>query len=266
MSLLDKLKGIFKITIAPNLKEISIKIGSDNKLVSQKANEVVINPSLASPVEKKKLSKLLEDFVKIEEGIVIEEKSSKMFDDFSKSDKKTDNRKLLEFFKGKIPPSDYEALRASLYLKDLHEARTNRDLIASVKKDIIDKYGERGGNIANLCTAGYFQSTIKPLYEEMYKEKSFSLDKFKARYDVIVTQTPIAVFVNRKHTSDSLKNEMVKKIEINRKYGIKRLNIHAIGESNISKVKEVLRGIEQEFSQDPDIESGSGYFMVTIWF
>ena len=99
MSLLDELKGLFNITIAPKLKKISINFGSGNKSVTLSANKLNIDPNLVTPVEKKKLYKATSNFVKIEEGIIIEEKTNKMFDGFSKSHKKIGNIKLLKYFK-----------------------------------------------------------------------------------------------------------------------------------------------------------------------
>jgi hypothetical protein len=265
MGLLDKLSSIIKIDVS---KLKTIKLFSDNKKTEVTINYTAVNPSLYSPSDQDKLKKLLHDAVQVEDAIVIEDKSNKLLEDFSKVDSESRNRDTLNYFADKIPPGDLEVLRASLYLRKLHEERTNRELIKKVKFDIIRKYGERGANIANLCTAGYFESTIRPLYESMKGGTDFTSEKFISRYNSIILQVPFAVFVNRLHTEETLKAEVLNKIKINKKYGIKKLNIHAIGDVNVNKVRAVTRDIEIEklFTKSPDIESGSGYFIITIWF
>ncbi len=263
MGFLDKLSTLLKVDIS---KLKTIKLFSDNKKVEINVNFTGINPSLLTSKQQDELKKLLNDVVQIEDTVLIEEESNKLLEDFTKSDSEKRNKKILAFLRNKIPPEDVKALRASLYLRKLHEERTNRELIAKVKSDIIQKYGERGGNIANLCTAGYFESTIIPLYETMAKEAGFKQEKFITRYDAIVLQVPFAVFVSGQHTEASLKSEVLSKIETNKKYGIHKLNIHAIGIRNSSKIKKVIKEIEEHFTKTPELESGSGYYIITIWF
>lgn len=104
--------------------------------------------------------------------------------------------------------------------------------------DIIARFGERGKNICNLYTAGYFDSQIKPLYEEV---GTSDLLQFNQIYEQIVTESPYAVFI---HAEMSVKNvgETVKqKMEISKKYGIKYLNIHGIGKDNVDKITILIK-------------------------
>ncbi|MCX6704774.1 MAG: hypothetical protein NT162_00335, partial [Candidatus Woesebacteria bacterium] len=77
---------------------------------------------------------------------------------------------------------------------------------------------------------------------------------------------PFAIFVNRSMSINELKSTIETKIKINKKYGIKSLNIHAIGTDNIQKIKTALVDLKGLLSEEPEIDSGRNYIIVTIWF
>lgn len=258
MSFLDKLSSLINIS-APRLK--ALKILSENKI------QVTVNKNdnRQINVNSGQLKKLIRDAVRKEGHLLLEETAQSTLQDFSNVTQKTIFKNTLEFFRGRIPPNDLEILRASLYIKDVHERGGS---VRDLKWDIIQKYGVRGKNIANLCTAGYFESIIKPLYEEMSKQSDFILDNFLSTYNKIIDHYTFAVFVSNRMTKDDIKKEIIGKIEDNKKYGVKNMNIHGLGQSNVNKIFEVLNdtNIKKFFTQAPEIVSKNDYIIVKIWF
>ncbi|MEE8403261.1 MAG: hypothetical protein V3R93_05875 [Candidatus Hydrothermarchaeaceae archaeon] len=122
------------------------------------------------------------------------------------------------------------------------------DIIYKLKGDIIKKHGKRGLNISNLCSAGYFETMIRPLYEEMKKDPDFSNEKFMEKYDIIINEEAFAIFVSGSMSVDNVKNAIQQKIERNLKYGVKFVNIHGIGKGNVEKIREALSYIEGIYS------------------
>jgi hypothetical protein len=60
--------------------------------------------------------------------------------------------------------------------------------------------------------------------------------------------------------------ELARKKKINKTYGIDYINLHGIGESNITKIEHAITQFKGEFSRKPDIESGRGHVVVTVYF
>ena len=74
----------------------------------------------------------------------------------------------------------------SLFLRS--ELKRNRN-VSGYKNDIREQFGERGANIANLCTAGYFENEFMPLY-------ALSHEEFKEYYELAVKEKARALFVH----------------------------------------------------------------------
>jgi hypothetical protein len=96
---------------------------------------------------------------------------------------------------------------------------------------------------------GYFDSFIKNFYALLESENR--TQDFLKVFDDFVTQQPITYFVNQYRTQEQVNEDLMEKIVRNKKYGIKKLNIHGIGEQNIKKIKEFIKLIEN--SQDVKI-------------
>jgi len=269
------LKAIFRIFKNIDLKAIDISslkhiniLFSGNKHITYQVhdNRKFITIHIPESTDTNKL-KVLQQAIKkevLDQGsILLEEKAEHILIDFLQIDSQKENKNFLEFFKGKIPSADLEILRASIYVDSVYRRGQS---VSELKLDIIKKYGERGKNIVNLYTAGYFETIIKPLYQEMIMLPDFSPEKFIERYNTIVMQFPFAVFVNNKMTQQELLQEVEKKIEINKKYGIKQLNIHGIGEDNITKIQELLLTLRKKISWPPVIDSDRKFITVQIHF
>jgi len=266
MNLLDKLSKLFGVDFS-KLKKFHIHILSDNQHENFTINDnrkiVIINTGKLDSKKIPQLQTIVKDLVTENDELLIEDNASKTIEDFKEVDSQTENRNLLEYFKGKIFSKDIEILRASLYLKTVYERGEN---VSQLKQDIMNRYGDRGKNISNLCSAGYFTSQIKPLYEEMYSHPNFSAEEFSKVYEIIITESPYAVFINSRMSEKDVKKEVLSRMEIGKKYGIKYLNIHGIGKDNTDKIVNILKELNSELSQTPEITKGERFIVVKIWF
>ena len=269
MGLLDKLSKLLKVVDFSKLKKFHIHILSDNQHENltindnRKVTNVTINIGKLEPKKIPQLQTIVKSLVTKNNELLIEDNASKTIEDFKEVDSQTENKKLLEYFKGKIYPRDIEILRASLYLKSVYERGGN---VSQLKQDIMNRYGDRGKNISNLCSADYFTSQIRPLYEEMYSQPSFSAEDFLKVYEIIVTESPYAVFINIRMSEEDVKNEVLNRIKIGKKYGIKYLNIHGIGKDNVDKIANLLKELTSKLVQPPEISRGERFIVVKIWF
>jgi hypothetical protein len=140
------------------------------------------------------------------------------------------NTPVLNFFRPIIPLEDFEALNSALYLREVF--LSNGD-VSKLKQDIRKRFGDRGNTIANLCTAGYFEKFLMPLYNS-------SKEKFNELYEIIVAKSVLAIFVHSDMTQEQIPKEITYKLEISTKYGIKFIHIHGIGILNVNKIKKTM--------------------------
>lgn len=265
MTIFDKLQSILKVDIS-SLKKIIVGVGGDinsnNKKYEVHNNILVINSNQLNKGESQIVKQLMRDYVD-QGNLLLEQESLKLLEEVKEIERKGDNKTILEFFKGKIPQTDQEILRASFVIKELHEMHKD---VKGLKWDIIQRYGKRGSNISNLCTAGYFETVIKPLYEAMASSQDFSQEKFLERYEVIVMQYPFAVFVSSRMSKAETKTEIVNKIKLNKGYGIRQMNVHGIGKENVIKIQEVLFDIRKEINWPAQIDSSASFINAKLTF
>lgn len=164
--------------------------------------------------------------------LLLEKKSSDLLNELY-TFKKTKNS-TLEFFHGIIPPNDFIALKASIFIRDKFKTG---DQINELKRDIIYRFGDRGKNICNLCSAGYFEGFLMPLYNaDMSTEKNI----FKKIYDDLISECMLAIFVYFGMEPKDIPHEIEEKIKISKKYGFKFIHIHGIGQKNINTIKKFI--------------------------
>ncbi len=253
MSIFDKLKKIFHFQ-GPliNIKFINNSynnVETKNKPIHYDANteETLINLDEISPKQKKGIKALIDEHLNERTNKILQKETQDFFNDLHSYDKKNDSQ-ILTFFQKIIPPSDFEALEASLYLRNVfkNQARignqAEREKVKKIKFDIIQAFGERGRNISNLCTSGYFEGFLKPLYNVVSKKD------FNDLYEMIVGKAALALFVHEKMSSRDITSEITRKLNISIKYGIKSIHIHGIGVQNIEKIKGCLRKQEKFFN------------------
>ena len=167
------------------------------------------------------------------------------------------DEEILKELEGKIPPLDYEALKVSLVLRYLYVRKKD---INKLKLDILKKFGERGGNISNLCSAGYFERFIIPMFKSLTSYfKDDAKDMFDNIYELIVGTQLLAVFVNRDMNAEKLNSLIRERYDQARKYGFDILSqylyIHAIGRENVKTVEAWLTRIKLEKSFNVEIVS-----------
>lgn len=269
MGFLEKLSSIVSIKYdLSGLKDLTVKlIGDKNNvgLINVVKTEVHVNinsEELADPEKRKQVMALIRDEVHVEGRPILEAKSSAVIHEIANT--ATDND-LLNFFRGKIPSTDISILRAALVVRGLHKQGKPVD---SYLSDIRYRYGQHGANIANLCSAGYFESHIRPMYEELSIRPNFDHEMFSGNYKLIVDSAPFAVFVNRTESVEDLLTQVVQKLEFNRMYGLKRINIHGIGKDNVKKVEELLQNdlLNRHFTSDPERLIEGNVINVTIFY
>lgn len=269
MGFLEKLTSLLHIEIdVSQLKELKVKlIGDKNNvgLINVVKTEVHVNinaKELADPAVKKQVMGLLRAEVHEESRPVLEANASNIIHEISEL---STDKELLTYFEGKIPQSDIPILRACLFIKDLHE---RGEPVEDYLSDVRYRYGQHGANIANLCSAGYFETYIKPMYEELSTRPNFEAHMFTENYKLVVDTAPFAVFVSRTDSLAQLQTQIIQKIEFNRLYGLRKINIHGIGRENVQKIEELLqmKPLTNLFSNPPTINSPGGVINVTIFY
>lgn len=266
MELLNKLQKVTGVDFSglkkfKNKITLILKINSDNKKVE--INGPVIILPINGVSNKEQLQTILRETIGLEHIPILQEETQKLVEDFKQIDSGEESQEVVAFFKGKIPANDIEALRQSVYVKAVKDRGGD---IEKLKLDIINRYGTRGRNICNLYSAGYFKSQIRPLYEEMVQQPDFSPADFEVIYNRIVNESPYAVFISREMTNESAEKEVRSRIEIDKNYGIRYLNIHGIGEDNVDKIIYILDKLRSEFSFPEEVKRQGNVITVKIQF
>ena len=224
----------------------SYKIGSDNRPLGKEQlhldedkSTAYLNIDALDEKQKEKLKPVLQEY--LEEGNkLLQIDTSDLLESLYKHGKDKTDLQIVEFFDGTIPKDDLEALQASLYLRTVFSQGKN---VTKLKGDIRDAFGNRGNNIANLTSAGYFEKFLMPLYNATKNDGK----TFKELYELIVENAILAVFVYRDMNPEEIPKEIKEKIQISKKYGIGFIHIHGIGETNVIKIKECLEEHKEEF-------------------
>lgn len=172
-------------------------------------------------------------------GLILKDDSGQILRAYREYLDKNPYKEILSFFEDKIPADDYTALKMSLYLRSEEKTGTN---IWRYKEDIRSRFGDRGANIANLCTAGYFENEFMPLY------KNLSREDFSSYYELAVGKKARALFVHRGMDLEGLKKEFETILIKALRYHMDNFRIHGIGESNVSIIKKLIKYLRS--SQD----------------
>lgn len=244
MKFLEKLKALINLEINSPIFSINITKNSNNPttetkgfLYDKKDGKLELYLEETQEDKKEELKKIIKECLEGENKL-LEVETSKLLHKLYKYNRKNKNLQLLNFFRPIIPSEDLEALDSSLYVRDVFKSGSWED-INKLKYDLRKRFGDRGNNISNLCTAGYFEEFLMPLYNS-------SKERFKELYEIIIAKSVVAVFVHSQMEQDKIPSEITTKLNISSKYGIKFIHIHGIGGNNIFKIKECLRR-EKEF-------------------
>lgn len=136
---------------------------------------------------------------------------------------------ILNLYTGKIPKEDLYALKMSLFMKVESEQGKNVD---KIKRQIKDRFGNRGAYIANLCKAGY--------YEDIFRSQCFKLssDKFTQYYELRVGKELAALFVHAGLTLKSMEVAFDEKITGCQLNLIPRFRVLGFGRRNFELINE----------------------------
>ncbi len=269
MSWLDKLEHIIKVDLrglkifSPNINIIRNPEKKEKATISEDKKIININfDSLEDSEKKELLNSIKQGFDDNEIKNLLEDNSEKLVKDIKLESGSQITKKVLDFYKDKISYKHYQALEASLYLRRVFE---RGEPINNLKRDIVQKFGEDGRNICNLCSAGYFEGHIKQVYSEMSFSKGFSIVKFKDHFEDIVKTSPFAIFVSKETNGDELSGEIYHKLQTYKKYGVSFLAIHGIGKNNIKKINKIIQELEEEIEIDTKIKQDGNIIIVKIF-
>lgn len=232
----------------PKLKDVTgLKLSSlvniDNS-VKIEGSTIIVNPTGLSGKQRKALKDIIRAVVVEDAGAILDESSAPTVNaalEALPSIEETAKR-----FIPIIPPEDVSLLRACLFLRARFQAGAQ---VEDLKNQIVRVYGTRGRNFANLCTAGYLEEWFWPLYEELRRaypeDPGLAAAKFRSLYNSIVSDLPWTEFVSRASTK-KLAAHIREKMRRNLENGVRYLNVHALGESNVKKVMLMLPDIQKE--------------------
>jgi len=255
MTFFERLKEFIKVDLKLDIHDLIhiniIRIEGQPPVKYQKDKKsAVINLEALDSIQQDRFKSMLPPAVK-EEGILyLDEKVRETVEKIDIEEGLEDGKKLLKFYKDKIPPDDYSALRASLYLKQKFKEHASREEIYAIRNQIITTFPEHGENISKLCSSGYFETWIKRVYEIMSGTPGFKNEDFIKRFNLFVEEGGFAVFVSEKMTSSSV----IKAIEEERatqiKYGVAdpSVIIHAIGRNNIENANMAIYDLKTKYS------------------
>ncbi len=138
------------------------------------------------------------------------------------------DKNLLSFFQDKLSKDDFEALKMACFIRSESKKHHN---VHEYKKDIRQTFGDRGANIANLCSAGYFEEEFMPLY------KNNSPEVFKEFYELAVGKKARALFIHNMMTVVEIEDEFEKMVNKALIYHMADFRVHALGDANVKTLK-----------------------------
>lgn len=264
VDILSKLESLIKIGDGNSFSVFNKFINIENKTIN-------IDLSNANEDQLKKIQELiapeLVKAIKIsDDGHLIEENSVK--DDIKLIEESSSKKSLqnsLSFIEEKLPKKDVSIWHSALILREQHESG-KKEKVRILKQQMISNSGQRGANIANLCTTGYLESHLIPLHKHLVEELGNETE-FQRQYELIVEDTIFTVFCSIIDTNEELEKEIVEKIDIVKKYGWDRVYVHAIGQSNVKNVKIAIENIKKICEKIKDIKeiSDNEHIVITIF-
>lgn len=249
ISVLEKLKHLINSkdnTLNFNL--INIQYNSNNNTqkyqISGEEQKLTLFLNNLTDHEKRALKPIL--IGAVDDGVcLLEEKSKAQTEDIVVKEKSENEVSLLEFYKKRLTHDDYMALRASLFLRSRFQEHADKREIDKLKSDITKKYGKRGRNISDLCSADYFE-VLMDLPKEI-PEKDFP-----GLYEAIVGKGLLTIFVSEGKSPIQITQDIEKKMKKLKRYGAKGvIVVHGIGKRNIETIYIAISDI---FEKYPDIK------------
>jgi len=246
MKILEILKNIG--IHVPKLKEINgIKFSSlihIDRSIHVEGSTVIIDANKLKGKQKRALKQIMPDLLN-ESGAILDESSAPTVEAVVKS-----LPAIQQAAKGLaqiIPPADVPLLNACLFLRLKFE---RGEAVEVQKTQIMRIYGTRGCNFANLCSAGYLESTFLPTYEELMRAYPNNPEEAKVKYQkfyrTVLNELPWTEFVSGRAPVAKAAAHIVEKMKRNVLNGVRYLNIHGLGEKNVKTVVSILPTIQEQ--------------------
>lgn len=236
----DETTPLIHLTNTGNKAQFSI---DNRKIVYKKYSLLTLNFGRFATKGKKKAKDCVKELVEEENYKLIDETAHRKLIDIKTNEEKQEIRELLSSIRDIVPAADIPIIRASLYLRK--ELNRNKKPVPELKEDILLRFGQRGAQISNIVTAGYFETMIIPLHKNMKADPAYDMSKFQSVYETIVSESAYAVFVHSRLNAKKLKKIICKKISVNKRYAKNYVNIHGIGKENVKKVLRVCEELEE---------------------
>lgn len=261
MEWLKLFKGLFKTKLKNIIQlkatsHVETKKDSDNTTssvaltINGSVNIINVTPNSNGLVDDKTLEQLKSVILPAFENnkvLVLQEESQELLKSYKEFRESSTTTELLDFFRGKISQLDVRLLETGLYEEYL--ISTNQiEKAQKVKSDVISQYGQRGKNIINLASGGYYKTHIKPLYEAL-DEQGLAND-FAGEYEQIVDELPFAIFVHSGINEESALNMLYDKAYKNVQYGVREETIILNGfGANADRVEKLIPTLQKKYKR-----------------
>lgn len=203
---------------------------------------ITIPPNAELPDELKSFIKKEFDEGKIQ---FITQSSDNDLEDYNQFEKNSsDELDTINFFKDKLSLKDLQCLRTGLYIKQLQTK--NKQKAIRIKDRATLQGGQRTRNIINMASAGYFESYIRPIFENRSHEEALQ------EYEEIANYLPENIFVNKGMSKQKILTAVENKISEKEKYHlqVKKITINGLG-TCADTIKKTKKNLEEKF---PDYE------------
>lgn len=235
--LLTKLKDIVRIEIPIRVNIFNININSNNS-----TNHVDGRSLKLSTKDKEtwpKVSALLATEIDAKEALVMATPAYLAYKRLGLP--KCDEDKI-RILRPVLRPVDIRAIKAALAVRKLFHEKANKDEVYLRKGEIRERFGDRGIKICDICSAGYLETMIIPLYHELAALPD-GIRKFKDQFDIIVENNAFSVFIHGAMGVKSISTQILTQFGYNCRAGEHYVDIHAIGRQNIEKTKAAIDNI-----------------------
>lgn len=204
-------------------------------------------PSSLGELSSEDLADLQNDFLQAFQNREIQflkDSAANHLDGYKAFEKTGTAKEMIDYFTDKIPPEDLFLLRTGLYIKYLVE-QNNYDRAMQIKENTIKDRHSR--NVINLATAGYFETYIKPIFENN------DLEIANKEYREVVQFLPEIVFVNNSMRVEDIILEVEEKIIEKEHYriSVRDIMVNGIGRQcaqSISEAEPLLHRKYPEYS------------------
>ena len=228
---LEKLKQIgIDLSKLEKISLFNLSINID-KSVRVEGNSVTVNPEKLNGKQRRALKELVRNHALDEAGLILDLQNVPLVEDVKQQLPQI--RDSADKFQNIIPSKDVPLLKACIYLRSQFQVGKSVD---SLKSQIVAVYGQRGSNLANLCSAGYLESLFWPLYQELLKSTPETAHQtFLELYDNVVSNSPWTEFVTSPKSVAWFTQHIIDKMRRNRSMGVNYMCVHGLGPKKRSK-------------------------------